>query len=162
MKLSRLIWMLVAVTVMLIPAAVFADEQQPADIGGDMFPSLLKLVGAMVVIMALIYGSVWLMKRFSHGKLRNGGNLISIVERRHLSPKQAVYLLRVGDQHILVGASDSGINKISEVVLSEEPEAPVAPHALEQTSRFSQVLRQARDSFTSSLRVKRKSAEVES
>jgi flagellar biosynthetic protein FliO len=126
---------------------LFAQEEQVPDIAGDIGPTLLQLAGALLLIIIIIYASVWLMKRYTTGKSPVGGDLIKIVERRHLTPKQAIYVVKVGEKHVLLGATESGINKLCDVDLA--PPAPVSKlgEAARSSTKFGQFLRQARETL---------------
>ena len=157
--LRKLSSWLFGLTVLLASAPVWADEEPaPGLSGGDIGPTLLQLAGALLLIVIIIYLSVWLMKKYSGGKIAGGGNLISIVERRHLAPKQALYLIKVGEKHLLIGASDSGLQKLSDLDDLEVKSAKPSP-AL-GVSRFSQALKQAKESLMPRLIVKEKSVEA--
>jgi flagellar biosynthetic protein FliO len=122
---------------------------------------LLKLIGAMALILIVIYGSVWLMKKYSFGKMERGGNLISIVERRHLTPKQVIYLVKVGEKHLLVGSSESGLTKISDVeALALRP--PQSQTATSPSSKFNQLLKQAKETLIPFISVKEQELEAKS
>jgi flagellar biosynthetic protein FliO len=150
---------LFGLTVLLASAPVWAEEEPvPGLSGGDIGPTLLQLAGALLLIIIIIYLSVWLMKKYSGGKIAGGGNLISIVERRHLAPKQALYLIKVGEKHLLIGASDSGLQKLSDIDgLEIKMEKPSPAYGV---SRFSQALKQAKESLMPRLIVKEKSVEA--
>jgi flagellar biosynthetic protein FliO len=149
---------LIGSTVLLTWMPLYADEAPTGGIGSDVGPTLLQLGGALLLIIGIIYLSVWLMKKYTNGRMAGGGGLISIVERRHLTPKQALYLIKIGEKHLLIGASDSGLQKLSDIEMpaSRPPQTVPATGA----SRFSQALRQAKESLLSHSVMKEKSAEA--
>jgi flagellar biosynthetic protein FliO len=149
---------LFGLTVLLASAPVWAEEKPAPGLSGDIGPTLLQLAGALLLIIVIIYLSVWLMKKYSGGKIAGGSGLISIVERRHLAPKQVLYLIKVGEKHLLIGASDSGLQKLSDIEDLEVKTAKPSP-AL-GVSRFSQALKQAKESLMPRMIVKEKSAEA--
>jgi flagellar biosynthetic protein FliO len=149
---------LIGFTVLLANAPLLADEKPAPGLSGDVGPTLLQLAGALLLIIVIIYLSVWLMRKYSGGKIAGGGGLISIVERRHLAPKQALYLIKVGEKHLLIGASDSGFQKLSDI---DDLEIKMTkPSSTLGVSRFSQALKQAKESLMPRLMVKEKSAEA--
>jgi flagellar biosynthetic protein FliO len=129
-------------------ASVMAQEEPTPDFGSDVGPTLLQLAGALLLIIIIIYASVWLMKRYTIGKSAAGGELIKVVDRRYLTPKQTIYVVKVGEKHILIGATESGINKLCDVEIAPPP-APSLGGATQGTvnSRFSQFLKQAKESL---------------
>ena len=152
--------LLVCANVALLTGAAKADEQATPSLNGDLGPTLLQLAGALILIVIIIYASLWLMKRYSLGKMTGGGNLINIVERKHLTPKQAIYLIKVGENHLLIGASDSGLSKLSDVELPEVPTQPTGRAATPPPARFSQILKQAKGSLLPMFTAKEKSVEA--
>ena len=143
----------------LSAGALRAQQEEVPEIGGDLAPTLLQLLGALLLIVAFIYASVWLMKRYSTGKVNNGGGFVTIIERKHLTPKQALYVLKVGDEHLLVGATESGINKICDVKVPESTQPP-NKRTSPQESKFSQLLNQAKNSLMPLISTKRKEIET--
>ena len=43
------------------------------------------------------------------------GDAIKIIGRTHLSPKQALYMVRIGKRYVVLGATESAISMISEL-----------------------------------------------
>lgn len=160
--LSCIYRIVVLLTVWLAPTALADGEESTPAITADIWPALTKLVIALAFILVIIYASVWLMKRFSLGKLAGNSELISIVERRHLAPKQAVYLLKVGSKHLLVGSSEAGITRIADIDESAIAEKAPTPGNAPATSTFNRVLRQARETFMPMLKAKTPLTETES
>jgi flagellar biosynthetic protein FliO len=136
-----------------------AQQEEVPEIGGDLGPTLLQLLGALLLIVAFIYVSVWLMKRYTNGRINSGGSVITIVERRHLTPKQALYLLKVGEEHLLVGATENGINKICDVKVPES-DTTGNQRTKPQESKFGQLLTQAKSSLMPLISTKRKEVEI--
>ncbi len=139
--------------------ALQAQQEEVPEIGSDLGPTLLQLLGALLLIVAFIYVSVWLMKRYSSGRIGSSSSLITIVERKHLTPKQALYVLKVGDEHLLVGATENGINKISEITITEA-DTTGKQQLKPQQSKFSQILNQAKSSLMPLLSTKHKEVEA--
>ncbi len=127
--------------------ALRAQQEEVPEIGGDIGPTLLQLLGALLLIVAFIYVSVWLMKRYTNGRVTGGGGMVTIVERKHLTPKQALYILKVGDEHLLVGATENGINKICDVKIEAPTQPQGTARSTAQESKFSQLLNQAKNSL---------------
>lgn len=159
-KLKRTL-MAAALALPFMTSRLLADPEAVPELTSELGPSLLKLAGALVFILLVIYGSVWLMKRFSLGRLAGGGEMISIVDKRHLSPKQAIYLIKVGRTHLLVGSSEAGLSKIGDV--TPEDVAPPSPGTPERSSesKFNRVLKQARTTFLPLLRSKEAGVEID-
>jgi len=84
-----------------------ADAQNPTGMMGTLAFSLL-------LIVALIYGGVWLYKRLmiqARGQqLPGGGPLLSVQESQAIGPNQKLHLVRMGDELLLIGATDQNIS----------------------------------------------------
>jgi flagellar biosynthetic protein FliO len=84
------------------------------------FPSMIKLIGALALVIGCIYLALFLFKKFL-GKKYTGNkanNILEILETTYVGPKKTVSLIRVADKSVLVGTTDSQISVLSE--LNEE------------------------------------------
>ncbi len=80
--------------------------------------SLLLLVGVCVLaVLVLAFGRKLGLGK-PHGPLALRGHL-------PLDARRAVYLIQVGEQVLVVGASESGLTKLGEVIASELATDPV-------------------------------------
>lgn len=146
--------LLALAAVILVGSSVLAQSDEPAaaDFGSEMGPALLKLLGALVLILVIIYGSVWLMKRFSGARTGGGGNSITVLERHFLAPKQALYLVKVGQRHMLVGGSESGLRHLTDLEAEDLSAGPKDKARPGEESKFNRVLKQARQTFMPMMR----------
>jgi flagellar biosynthetic protein FliO len=87
---------------------------------------LVSVVANLGLIVLLIYGSLYLLRRWQGGALARGAKRIAVLETTRLSPKQALHLVRVGEQTWLIGASDAGLTLLSEVELRAPAEFATA------------------------------------
>ncbi len=149
---------LIGLTALLMSSPLLAQDKEIPSPASDLGPTLLQLAGALLLIIVIIYVSIWLMKKYSTGRMAGGGNLIAIVERRHLTPKQVLYLIKIGEKHLLIGASDSGLQKLSDIENLEIKKPQ--PSATSPVSKFSQALRQAKETLIPRTMIKEKSVEV--
>ncbi|MGD9141179.1 MAG: flagellar biosynthetic protein FliO [bacterium] len=98
------------------------DEAGPGSpmMGQDMRTMSMKIIGSVVLVVGLLYAVMYAMKRFGPG-LRLGGikeNAISVMHKRHIAPKKAIYILKIGQRSMVVGVTDSQINHLAD--LTEE------------------------------------------
>ena len=84
---------------------------------GTLLKMFLTLGG--LIFLALV--TVWLLKRFAHGRFGGLGSQkkISILEKKHLSPKTALYLVELEGKKILLSESQLEVKMIQ---LSQESE----------------------------------------
>jgi flagellar biosynthetic protein FliO len=74
----------------------------------------LHMVLGLAIVIALIFGIYWLVKRTSRrndGTVRDDG-FIGVVSSTPLGPQRSVHLVRVGDELVLVGASEQSVTPI--------------------------------------------------
>lgn len=68
---------------------------------------------ALALIVALVLGLGFVIKRLNHGGMRQGGD-IKVVASTYLGPKERVLLLEVNDRHVLVGVNPNCIQALTE------------------------------------------------
>lgn len=86
----------------------------------SLFGIVVKLVISLAVIIGLIYLSTYFMKKLN-SRVAGGGNMndaIRIMGRTFLSPKQSLYIVKIGQKYNVIGVCENSISKITE--LSEE------------------------------------------
>jgi len=121
MKYSRLLTTLS----LLISGAAYAAEQPTTNMAVDMF----KVLGGLIVVLAMMAGSAWLLKRLGVAKAA-GGSTIKIVGGVSVGNRERVLVLEVADQWIVVGVSPGRVNSIATLPRQERP----IPEAIEPVS----------------------------
>ncbi len=81
--------------------------------------SLILLAGVCALAVLVIVGGKKLGLGKPHGPLALRGHL-------PLDARRAVYLVQVGEQLLVVGASESGLTKLGEVPTSAVTDGPIA------------------------------------
>lgn len=95
----------------------------------SLFLSVSLKLGAVI---ALIYGSLFLLKRWQGGALMTARRKqLTIVETTRLSPRQALHVVKAGDRTLLVGATDQNLTLLTEL----DSFAGALDTALQETSR---------------------------
>jgi flagellar biosynthetic protein FliO len=87
----------------------------------SMIGLLFRIAVSLAFIVLLIWGAVWVMRRFSDGGLRpvGGEGLVEVLGRAYIAPKKSVYVLRVGDRALAVGVTESTLTPLVELDLQE-------------------------------------------
>jgi len=110
-----------AVMMMTAPSSAFA-----AGTGGsfDFATSLAQMVGALAVVLGLIYLLTHLSRRWFKGGLGRSRrqSYIRVVETHHLSPKKSLMLVEVGGEYLLLSNGAEGTNLIKQIDMLEEIE----------------------------------------
>ncbi len=72
------------------------------------------VIAKLISVLLLIIGGAIILRRW---QVKNGnitkGRSLNVLETVRLSPKQAIHLVRVGKQHLLIGATDQSISILS-------------------------------------------------
>lgn len=106
----------------------------------DVGLSLLRLVGALALVLAVFFGGVWLFRNWQRVITgRSQRQRLRVLEARPLGPRQALYVLAYDQQRFLVGASPAGLSLLTHLP-DAAPQAETAPTAL---AHFDQALQQA-------------------
>jgi len=121
MKLS-LSAMIVIVSPILTPAqdSLGTRPDLPAmNFGPGIAEILFKLVISLVVIIGLIYGSIFLLRKISNRTLPQANQWVKVIGRSYLTPKQSLYIVKMGQKFAVLGVGDSSINLIKELTPEE-------------------------------------------
>lgn len=83
--------------------------------GGEFFYSLVSMVIALVIIVAALYGVLYLYNRFFAGRLRRltGSHAIRQVASFHIGPRQRIVLLDINGEVIACGVTPAQISYIT-------------------------------------------------
>ncbi len=81
---------------------------------GEMGLSVVKMFLTLIVLIALLFLSYWLLRRFVQQRLQKGNReaAIQILEKRMLSPKTILYLVEVDQKKILLAESHLEIKRL--------------------------------------------------
>jgi flagellar protein FliO/FliZ len=87
-----------------------------------------SLIGGLVLILLLIYGLSWFVKRFSQGGFMQNPNM-KIISAMPLGTRERLLLVDVGGKQLLLGVTATQINTLhvfDEPVAQAEKPAPIA------------------------------------
>ncbi len=79
-----------------------------------------QMLLAMGIVVAMIVALGWLVKRLSGGRTRQNGGVLRLIARTNLSPKHQMFLVRMGNRLVLVGAGPQGLATLSEITDAAE------------------------------------------
>ncbi len=86
-----------------------------ASVGSNTTELAVDILVKLSLIVGLIYGALWVVRRWRGANLRSGAKKIDVLETVHLSPRRAIHLVQAGDREVLIGATDQNITFLSEV-----------------------------------------------
>jgi flagellar protein FliO/FliZ len=82
---------------------------------------IIRLFLSLVLIIGLIYLSLFLLKKSSLGLKKNrAGDLIQVLERCYISPKKGIFIVKIGSKLLALGVTETQINLLSEINLNPE------------------------------------------
>ncbi len=128
--------------------AVHSQDETVFD--SSPYPAIVKMIGALTVVVICIYGGLFLLKRASGGRAgsRGTGRLLEVLETTYVGPKKTVSLVRVAGKSVLIGVTEGQISVLSE--LDADETAALATHneeAAPEGDSFNRLLTSAADKF---------------
>ena len=118
----------------LLPGVVYAADQSGSGLGYELF----KVLFGLVVVLAAMAGSAWMLKRF--GVAKAGGNgAVRIVGGVSVGHRERVLVVEVADQWIVVGVAPGSVNSLATMPRQEQALAVEAPPV---TANFAAWLKQ--------------------
>lgn len=82
-----------------------------ASVGTSVGPGasgVVSMIGSLAVVLALIFAMAWLARRLQN--LRRSGAGLQLLAGLPVGNKEKVVLLKVGDQHFLVGVASGQVS----------------------------------------------------
>jgi flagellar protein FliO/FliZ len=111
------IWPL-TICVLFVSGNVCAAEQS-TNVALDLF----KVLFGLIVVLGLMAGSAWMLKRFGLAKT-SGGSTIKVVGGVSVGNRERVLVLEVADQWIVVGVAPGRVSSIANLPRQEQIPLP--------------------------------------
>jgi len=108
------------------PSAPAANTPTLADDPAFQGPNLLDLGAKTLLVVALLFITLRVMRRVQGGSAAKPGELLAILETRALGPKTQLHLVAVGDRRLVIGQSPAGLVALGELDAAELPVAAPA------------------------------------
>ncbi len=145
---QRWFWMLPLVTGLpaLASGALEAGTNAvalPANLP-DVGASLLRVFGALALVIALFLGGVWLFRNWQRlTTRRSDAPRLNVLEARSLGGRHALYVVGYEQERFLLASSPTGVNLLSHLPAADEvePAREPEPAAPSFTEALTQVLR---------------------
>ena len=108
-------------------ATASADDETVADIKpGSAGFDISRVVGALAIVLGLIFALRWLLRRsINPAGMPGATNVVQVLTRSALSPRQQLLLVRVGRRLIVVADCNGQLNALSELTDPDEVAALV-------------------------------------
>lgn len=92
--------------------------------------SLLQTMFSLIVVLAILVGLAWLLKRYGPKTITGSAN-VKLVGALSVGARERILVVEVGEQWIVVGASPGRMNALATMPRQEaEEDPPAAAHAL--------------------------------
>ncbi|HVP37084.1 MAG TPA: flagellar biosynthetic protein FliO [Terriglobales bacterium] len=103
----------------LVSTNLVAQTEKVPDVGTGSL--IIRLFLSLVLIIGLIYLSLFLLKKSSLGIRKNRtGELIQVLERCYVSPKKGIFIVKIGSKVLALGVTEAHINLLSEINLNSD------------------------------------------
>lgn len=116
-----------ATTAKAAPAPAASDPESqpipegssgPVSVDAGLGGTALRLLLGLLVVVGLIMGVWYVMKRVQRSRYpalddSGGGQLISVLATTPLGPNRALHIVRVGEEVVLVGATDHAVQTVA-------------------------------------------------
>jgi flagellar biogenesis protein FliO len=116
---------------LLIPILTYGETNGPPAFGNplpDAGLSILRVLGALLLVVALFLIGVWVVKRGQQLWLPAGrAHRLKVLEVRSLGARQALYVVGYEQQRFLVASSPTGINLLTALPAAPDTPAEMAP-----------------------------------
>ena len=126
MNSSNRVWRTFAAFLAATAAARGQSAIPPATLSAlpEVGFSVFRVLGALVLVLALFLGGVWVFKRWQHLFLQKGRLAkLNVLEVRSLGNRHALYVVGYEQQRMMLAASPSGVTLISHLPSADAPEA---------------------------------------
>jgi flagellar biogenesis protein FliO len=94
--------------------------------GSGALAATWQAIGVFIklsLVVALVFLSLSLLRRWRGGALGASNRQLAVLETIHLSPRQAIHLVRAGKQVLLVGGTDQALTLLAPVEIDLRPES---------------------------------------
>jgi len=121
-----IVWFAAGIVGMIIIFAILSkwtyNSLPPIETDSVQHPGALSSVGLIAslvvklgVVILLIYVSMLLIKRWQMSHMGMVSKNMCIIETTHLSPRQAIHLVKINQKVFLIGATDQSISTLGEL-----------------------------------------------
>nr|WP_217344272.1 flagellar biosynthetic protein FliO [Noviherbaspirillum sp. L7-7A]MBV0878408.1 flagellar biosynthetic protein FliO [Noviherbaspirillum sp. L7-7A] len=87
--------------------------------------SLLQVIFGLIVVLGLLAGALWVLKRVGGGRLA-GGSVVKIVGGVSVGNRERVMVVEVADQWIVIGVAPGQVSKLADMPRQEQQQGGAA------------------------------------
>jgi flagellar protein FliO/FliZ len=87
--------------------------------------SLLQVIFGLIVVLGLLAGALWVLKRVGGGRLA-AGSVVKIVGGVSVGNRERVMVVEVADQWIVIGVAPGQVSKLADMPRQEQQQGAAA------------------------------------
>lgn len=110
---------------LLAAPAVRAAEVGAGGTAPDLGSSALQMIFGLVLVLALLLGALWLLKRISEPRGPVAG-LMRVVAGVTVGARERVVILELGNSWLVLGVAPGQVTTLAEIPRQEMPDPPPA------------------------------------
>jgi flagellar biogenesis protein FliO len=115
----------------VLPDGLLASENETEPLKAPEFGTggmALKVIGSVAFVIGILYVGMHAIRTLSRRGVRGGvrQDAISVLHKRHIAPKKAIYVVKVAGRVMVVGVTDSQINHLADLSPEEFESIKVA------------------------------------
>lgn len=118
---------------------------QPSGAMGSTTTSflVLRIALALVLVLGLILGTKYMLRASGWSKGAQALGHLQVLDRCWLGPRKALYTVRIGERHVVVGVTEANIQPVVELAPGEGESLYPAIEETPAGPGFQEILRQA-------------------
>jgi flagellar biogenesis protein FliO len=107
----------------------------------DPGASIFRVFGALILVVAIFLGGVWLYRNWQRLSVqRGGGAKLNLIEVKSLGQRQALYVVGYQQQRMLLASTPTGVTLVSHLPAAEEATEAASAPRLSFAEAFQHVL----------------------
>jgi flagellar biosynthetic protein FliO len=108
--------------------------------------AIFKVVSSLIVVVALMLGVVYLIKKSGINKGLKSGSMVKVLETKMVAPKKYIAIVEVAGKTLSIGVTDHNINLLTELdsaTVKQFQAASGETHSPRVTNKFAALLAKA-------------------
>jgi flagellar protein FliO/FliZ len=111
-----------AIACLLVASAARAAEVGAGGTVPDLGSSALQMVFGLILVLALLLGALWLLKRISQPQGATAG-LLRVIAGVAVGARERVVILELGNSWLVLGVAPGQVSTLAEIPRQEVPTA---------------------------------------
>jgi flagellar protein FliO/FliZ len=124
------------------------NQATSGDPGSPLW-AIVKLLSALAIVIAALYGGLYLLKRMMMTRRTASARqaALEVIESAYVGPKKTVSLVRVGNKAVLVGVTDQQISMLTELSPAETADLLTQTPETKTAETFAHMFKRTTDKF---------------